>query len=61
MLTERRADELKRMSKDELIALVADLEDALERLIHMAECNTLPGPNTLAQARAALEGKNDAE
>lgn len=33
---------------------VPDLLDALERLVHMAECNTLPGPNTLAQARTAL-------
>lgn len=32
----------------------ADLIDVLERLIHMAECNTVPGPNTLAQAHAAL-------
>lgn len=30
------------------------LLDALERLVHMAECNTTPGPNTLAQARAAI-------
>lgn len=38
-----------------LMAAAPDLLDALERLIHMAECNTTPGPNTLAQARAAID------
>lgn len=32
-----------------------ELRDALERLIHMAECDMVPGPNTLRQARAAIE------
>ncbi len=41
--------------KDERIRQAApELLDALERLVHMAECNTMPGPNTLAQARAAI-------
>ncbi len=31
-----------------------ELLDALERLVHLAECNTSPGPNTLTQARAAI-------
>lgn len=31
---------------------IAELADALDRF--MTECNTTPGPNTLAQARAAL-------
>jgi hypothetical protein len=35
-------------------AAAPDLLDALERLVHMAECNTAPGPSTLAQARAAI-------
>ena len=33
---------------------VSDLVDSLERLVHMAECETIPGPNTLQQARAAI-------
>lgn len=37
-----------------LIAAAPELLDVLTRLIHMAECNTTPGPNTLAQARAAI-------
>lgn len=35
-------------------SITADLLDALERMAHMAECNTAPGPNTLEQARAAI-------
>lgn len=37
-----------------LMAAAPELLDALERLVHLAECNTAPGPNTLAQARAAI-------
>lgn len=37
-----------------LIAAAPELIDALERLIHMAEEDLLPGPNTLAQAHAAI-------
>jgi len=53
--------DLNRYDKDEeveanarLIAAAPDLLDALERLVHMAECNTVPGPNLMIQARAAL-------
>lgn len=37
-----------------LIAAAPDLLDALGRLLHMAEEGSMPGPNTLAQARAAI-------
>lgn len=40
----------------QLMAAAPDLLDALERFVHMAsECNAVPGPNTLAQARAAIK------
>lgn len=45
------------LSVDILIALLNErneLIDALGRLVHLAECNTFPGPNTLAHARAAI-------
>lgn len=41
-------------SDTSLICAAPELLDALERLVHMAECNTTPGPNTMAQARAAI-------
>jgi len=34
--------------------LIAELLDALGRLLHMAEEGSIPGPNTLNQARAAI-------
>ena len=34
--------------------LIAELTDVVERLVHMAEEGSVPGPNTLAQARAAI-------
>jgi len=37
-----------------LFGAAKDLLDALERLVHTAECGILPGPNTLAQARTAI-------
>jgi hypothetical protein len=48
-LHERAVGEIARLEAEN-----ADLRDVLERLIHMAECNTIPGPNTLAQARTAI-------
>ena len=37
-----------------LIAAAPELLDALGRLLHMAEEGSIPGPNTLNQARAAI-------
>lgn len=48
------SDRAAQEANAQLISAAPDLLDALERLVHMAECNTTPGPNTLAQARAAI-------
>ena len=50
MSTHTNADE----ANARLIAAAPDLLDALERLLHMAEEGSIPGPNTLNQARAAI-------
>jgi hypothetical protein len=51
----------ERIRADELFGIAADLLDALERLVYLADERTWPGPNTLAQARAAIaKAKADA-
>lgn len=44
----------ERIANGLLFAAAPDLLDSLERFIHMAECNTIPGPNTIAQAKAHI-------
>lgn len=44
-----------------LLAAAPDLLDALERMVHMAESNTVPGRNTLNQARAAIRAARGQE
>ena len=54
LLTKIPAGSIDAEANARLIAAAPDLLDALERLVHLAECNTSPGPNTLTQARAAI-------